>query len=160
MGATGQIGHVLTQNLLKSGHKVRALGRNPKKLGTLKAQGAEVISLERFDDANALRTAFLGSDAIFSLVPPDYVIEDFYGFQVSVGEAITSAVKKGKVTHAPVESFKPSLCALEISKPAVEWRARFCGTERVIRSRTYCREIPFRPPKSVGVERLRNELWM
>jgi uncharacterized protein YbjT (DUF2867 family) len=39
MGATGHIGHHLTEELLKRGHHVRALGREPLKLQELKTKG-------------------------------------------------------------------------------------------------------------------------
>lgn len=99
MGATGQIGHVLTQELLKRGHHVRALGRNPKKLGILKTQGAETIPFEDFTDEEALRHAFLKADAIFSFIPPNYTVEDNLAYQELVGKAIKSAIKKAKVRH-------------------------------------------------------------
>ncbi len=44
LGATGNIGRVLTAELLRNGHHVRAVGRDAEKLKALKAQGAEVFA--------------------------------------------------------------------------------------------------------------------
>ena len=80
MGATGHIGHVLAEELLKKGHKVRALGRDKHKLQELKSKGAEIISGD-FTDHALLSKAFRGCHAIFSFIPPAYTADDFEVFQ-------------------------------------------------------------------------------
>ncbi len=49
MGATGQVGHIIAEDLLKRGHAIRAIGRNEKKLRALLGKGAEIY-LYDFDD--------------------------------------------------------------------------------------------------------------
>lgn len=99
MGATGHIGHVLSEELLKKGHKVRALGRSPEKLSQLKAKGAEVLS-PAFGNAKALESAFRGSDGVFLMIPPSYGEADFPAYQDATGEAIANAVKASGVKYA------------------------------------------------------------
>jgi len=97
MGATGHIGHTLTQELLKHSHHVIALGRNQRKLATLKAGGAQVIATEDFDRLDVLNTAFKGAQAVFSFIPPNYSAEDYPLYQDRVGETIKTAVEKNHV---------------------------------------------------------------
>ena len=99
MGATGNIGHVITQDLIMNGHQVRAIGRNPKKLAQLKSLGAETFSLENFDDADRLKDAFHKADAVFCLIPPSIFAEDEGAYQDNVGEAIKTALKKSKTPY-------------------------------------------------------------
>lgn len=99
LGATGHIGLVLSQELLRRGHHVRALGRSPKKLGILKTLGAETISFENYTDEDALRHVFLKADAVFSFIPPNYAVDDNLAYQELVGKAIKTAIKKAKVHH-------------------------------------------------------------
>lgn len=99
MGATGQIGHVLAKQLLKNGHKVRALGRDQNKLGELKSLGAEVITIEDFTDATALTKAFNHADAVFSFIPPGYMTDDISAYQDKVGEAIKTAIQKNHIPY-------------------------------------------------------------
>lgn len=75
IGATGHIGHDLTEELLKKGHKVRALGRDAHKLQLLKKKGAETLSGD-FTDAALLLKAFKGCHAVFSFLPPGYNAND------------------------------------------------------------------------------------
>src|SRR5271154_2740093 len=90
-GATGHIGHVLTEKLLEKGHAVRALGRDEKKLAALKAKGA-LISSPAFDNASALTEAFKGVDGIFVMIPPSYGAENFSSYQDHTGEAVVQAI--------------------------------------------------------------------
>lgn len=99
MGATGHIGHVLVQELLKLGNRVKALGRDQKKLNVLKSQGAKVIASHDFIEETALTEAFEGSDAIFSFIPSFYSSENFEAYQDHVGKAIKSAIQSSGVRY-------------------------------------------------------------
>ena len=96
LGATGQIGHVLTEELLKSGHRVKAIGRNGVKLEALKNKGAQIISID-ISDVNGLTKAFFGSDAAFVMIPPNFQADDFLGYQDRTGEAIRDAIQRSSV---------------------------------------------------------------
>jgi uncharacterized protein YbjT (DUF2867 family) len=98
MGATGHIGHYLTQELLKKGHKVRALGRDEHKLQELKAKGAEMISGD-FTDINLLTKAFQGCRAVFTFIPPGYDASDMEVARDQLAEATIQAIAKAKITH-------------------------------------------------------------
>ena len=98
LGATGHIGHVLTEKLLEKGHVVRALGRDGKKLAALKAKGAE-ISSPAFDDASQLTGAFKGADGVFVMIPPSYGADDFAGYQDKTGEAAVQAISNSGVKY-------------------------------------------------------------
>jgi len=98
LGATGHIGHVLTEKLLEKGHVVRALGRDEKKLAALKAKGAQ-ISSPAVDNASALTEAFKGADGVFVLIPPSYSVDDFSKFQDHTGEAIVQAISNSGVKY-------------------------------------------------------------
>ena len=98
LGATGHIGHVLSEKLLEKGHAVRALGRDEKKLSTLKAKGAQILS-PAVDDTKALTEAFRGADGIFAMIPPNYAADDFSAFQDKAGAAIAQAILDSGVKY-------------------------------------------------------------
>jgi uncharacterized protein YbjT (DUF2867 family) len=98
MGATGQIGRVLAEELLKKGHEVRALGRDANKLQELKAKGAEIHSGD-FTDHALLSQMFKGCHAVFSFLPPADSADDFEVFRDRTGEAIVQAIAKEKISH-------------------------------------------------------------
>jgi uncharacterized protein YbjT (DUF2867 family) len=97
MGATGHIGKILVETLLKKGQRVHALGRDKNKLQHLKEKGAEIFPLTSFDDSSALAKAFAGSDAVFSFLPPIYHEKDPEAYEDKVSQAIKNALIKTRV---------------------------------------------------------------
>lgn len=76
LGATGQIGSMLIDNLLRKGQPVRAVVRNEFKAQKLKNKGAEVKIADYFD-VEALKEAFQGGDSVFLLTPENPESRDF-----------------------------------------------------------------------------------
>lgn len=99
VGATGHIGTVVAECLLKKGHHVKALGRDPKKLEGLKTLGAEVVILPDFTNQEVLTKAFKGADGVFSFIPPAYGEDKMVAYQNKVGEAIKTAIEKNKISY-------------------------------------------------------------
>lgn len=98
MGATGRIGHVITEELLRQGHIVRAIGRDQSKLQRLKDKGAMTYAIS-FDDASSLAEVFRGSQAVFSFLPPSYSADDYDSYINKVGEAIKNALINESISH-------------------------------------------------------------
>lgn len=98
VGATGHIGSVLTEELLKKGHEVRAVGRDGAKLAALASKGAKTTTAA-FDDEAALTGALQGAEAAFTMIPPNYGADNFSAWQDASGEAIARAVSKAGVKH-------------------------------------------------------------
>lgn len=97
MGATGHIGHVIVDDLLKRGHYVRAIGRDEHKLKHLLSKGAEIWFSE-YDDVDTLTDAFKNTYAIFSMIPPTED-ENYTEYQERVSKAICQAIKNANVNH-------------------------------------------------------------
>ncbi len=67
-GATGFVGGAVVQRLLRRGHVVRALARNPEHAGRLRDLGGVEIVAGHLDDEAALRALMAGADAAVHLV--------------------------------------------------------------------------------------------
>lgn len=68
-GITGHVGGATAQTLLSSGHKVRALVRNPQKAAAWASKGVELVQGD-FTDAAAIANALLGVDGAYIMLPP------------------------------------------------------------------------------------------
>jgi uncharacterized protein YbjT (DUF2867 family) len=99
IGASGQIGRVVTEYLLKKGHQVKAIGRNQQKLDFLKSKGAEVVPIEGFDKEAPLTKALKGVEALFGMLPPGSSVDNFLAYQDNVGEAIKTALQKNNISN-------------------------------------------------------------
>jgi uncharacterized protein YbjT (DUF2867 family) len=98
MGATGNTGRVVADTLLGAGKQIRVLGRSSNRLQPLVARGAEAMEGD-VTDAAFLTRAFQGSDAAYTLIPPNLAAADYRAFQTRVGEAITEAARKSGIKN-------------------------------------------------------------
>ncbi len=92
LGASGNTGHVVANNLLAAGQKVRVVGRNSAHLQPLAAQGAETFIAD-VSDAAALAKAFHQADAAYVMIPPNPASTDPLGHSGRVSDAIVAAVQ-------------------------------------------------------------------
>ena len=97
-GATGHTGNVVAKALLTKGEKVRVVGRNPDRLKSLVAEGAEPFTADLTDAANITR-AFVGAKAVYVMMPPNLASPDFRAFQNRVTDATAAALRSAGVTH-------------------------------------------------------------
>ncbi len=96
MGATGNTGKLVAEKLLARRERVRAIGREAKKLQPLVNMGAEA-AVGDAGDAAFLARAFSGVEAAYTLLPPDLKAADFRASQDRVGEATASALRQSGV---------------------------------------------------------------
>jgi uncharacterized protein YbjT (DUF2867 family) len=92
LGASGNTGHIVAQNLLARQQKVRVVGRNAAHLQPHAAQGAEIF-IGDVTDAAALTKAFHNADAAYVMIPPNPTSNDPLAYAERAGDAISAAVK-------------------------------------------------------------------
>ncbi|MDB4957096.1 MAG: NmrA family protein [Myxococcales bacterium] len=105
--ASGRIAGAVASGLLRAGHEVRAIARDPEKLRTLAAQGATVITGNLTDRA-LLEHAFTGADAALLLISGDRASRDFRRYFADVGAGYAAAAR---ATRLPSALFVSSLGA-------------------------------------------------
>jgi uncharacterized protein YbjT (DUF2867 family) len=98
IGATGNTGRIVADNLLAKKEKVRVVGRDAKRLERFTQNGAEAF-VANVTDAAALTKAFSGSTAAYILIPPNSGAPDFYTYQQRVSDAFVAAIQKNGVQH-------------------------------------------------------------
>lgn len=94
-GATGQQGGAVARSLLRQGHKVRALTRNPNKAAGLAKDGAEIVKGDLTDKVTCER-ALQGADGVFAV---STFIEAGMDGEVQQGITLADAAKKASVKH-------------------------------------------------------------
>ena len=98
LGASGNTGHVVAQQLLSGGKKVCVVGRNADHLQFLAAEGAEVF-VGDVTDVQALTKAFDKAGSAYVMIPPDNASTDFRAYQNRVGDAISKALQDSGVKN-------------------------------------------------------------
>ena len=97
-GATGNIGRVLTNQLLDNGEKVRVISRDTARVNSFLDKGAEPFIGDQ-GDVDFLTKAFKGATAVFAMLPPNYAAENHLEYQKSMGATMVTAIKNSGVTH-------------------------------------------------------------
>src|SRR5258708_6434785 len=99
LGATGNIGSIISNTLLAKGEKVRVVGRSSSKLQPFVERGAVPFPAD-VRDAAALSKAFSGARAAFLMVPPDPTAQDYRAQQEQTSDALASAVQESGLKYA------------------------------------------------------------
>ncbi len=95
MGATGQVGSAVLQELKQRKAVVKAIARNPARAGGL---GVEVVRGEA-SDAASLAAAFKGAEAAFAMLVPPPQAADVLAESRAIAKAIAEAVRASGVPH-------------------------------------------------------------
>jgi len=98
LGATGNVGGKIADILMKKGEKVRLVARSLDRLRAKTGPAVELLAGTVLD-TDFLVKAFTGSDAVFTLVPPDPKTADFIAYADAAGESIAQALKIARVKH-------------------------------------------------------------
>jgi uncharacterized protein YbjT (DUF2867 family) len=99
LGATGNIGAVITRALLEKGEKVRVVGRNSARLQPFVHKGAEPF-IGDVADSEAMTRAFAGVRAAFLVIPPGMTSPDYRVDQERASDALSSAAKSSGLHYA------------------------------------------------------------
>ncbi|HXC47373.1 MAG TPA: NmrA family NAD(P)-binding protein [Candidatus Sulfotelmatobacter sp.] len=99
LGATGNIGSVITKQLLEKGETVRVVGRNAARLQQYVHRGAEAFVAD-IKDAETLTKALTGARAAFLMMPPGMTSPDYRAEQEIESDAISAAAKNAGLQYA------------------------------------------------------------
>jgi uncharacterized protein YbjT (DUF2867 family) len=94
IGATGRTGQIVSEELLKNGQAVRAVGRSADKLEMLAKLGAEII-VGDVTSADDMKRAFDGTDAAYVMIPPNFTASDFRKYQEEATDNFADAISTG-----------------------------------------------------------------
>lgn len=96
LGATGRVGHVVVEQLLAAGVRVRAVGRSEEKLAALARKGAEPCAGQA-NDPRFLAGVFRHMDGVFVMLPTDLAHPDPAGAAKACTDAAAAALQVARV---------------------------------------------------------------
>jgi uncharacterized protein YbjT (DUF2867 family) len=103
MGAIGNTGNVIARTLLDQRQEVRAIGRSADRLSPLSAAGAKAVVCDATDSAS-LAKAFSGARAVYVIIPPSMISQDYRSEQDRTTESIASAIEDAGVKASAINS--------------------------------------------------------
>lgn len=97
VGATGNTGRVVAEELLAGGHAVRVIGRSEEKLAGFVEKGAEE-AVGDVSDAEFVAAACDGVGGVYCMIPPLYEV-DLRAWQTEAGTALVSGIREAGVPY-------------------------------------------------------------
>jgi len=97
-GSLGNVSRPLAEILIRAGHSVTIISSDPEKKEQIHALGARA-AIGSVTDAGFMEPVFAGADAVYTMVPPDFTVQDplthYRKVASAYAEALTgSGVKK------------------------------------------------------------------
>jgi len=99
LGATGNIGSVITRALLDKGEKVRVVGRNAGRLQPFVRRGAEAF-VGDVADTDGMTRALTGARAAFLMIPPCMTSPDYRANQEKTSDSFSAAANNSGLQYA------------------------------------------------------------
>lgn len=97
-GGAGNVSKPLTEILLKKGHEVTVVGRNPDNLQSLVRLGAKT-AIGNLTDVDFLTETFQGADGIYLMLPPSWDKPDLKKLGTDLGEVFSKAIKAATIKN-------------------------------------------------------------
>ncbi len=97
-GATGNTGKPIAEILLKNGKNVTIISRDADKVKELTEKGAKA-AIGDLTDSDFLSETFKNATAVYAMVPPNFIVEDFSAYQHTSADALVNALKNSSVKH-------------------------------------------------------------
>ena len=95
---TGNIGRSVAERLLQAGKDVVVVARDPGRVAQLSAAGARVVQGSH-SDADVMKRATEGAEALFFLTPPDMMTDDVRAHAAKFGEPVAAAVETNAIPY-------------------------------------------------------------
>ena len=91
-GSLGNISKPLTKKLVSAGHEVTVISSKSDKTAQIEALGAKA-AIGSVEDVDFLTKTFTGSDAVYTMVPPNFSTTNWVKYIAGIGENLAKAIK-------------------------------------------------------------------
>jgi len=92
-GSTGNISKPLATTLTSAGHDVTVISSNESKKSEIESVGAKP-AIGNILDVDFLTQIFSGADAVYVMIPPNFVVTDWRGYQHQAADTYVAAIEK------------------------------------------------------------------
>lgn len=96
IGSLGNISKPLAQQLIKNGHEVTIISSDASKTAAIESLGAKA-AIGNITDVDFLTKAFTGADAVYTMVPPNFAVDNYRAFYNEVANVYAAAIKNSGV---------------------------------------------------------------
>lgn len=97
-GSLGNVSKPLAEKLIADGHEVTIVSSKSEKAAQFEAMGANA-AIGSVEDIGFLTEAFSDADAVYTMVPPNFVASNWKKYIAEIGENYAAAIKSSGVKN-------------------------------------------------------------
>lgn len=97
-GSLGNISKPLAEKLVAAGHTVTVISSKTNRIEEIQALGAHA-SIGSVEDAGFLAKTFIGADAVYTMIPPNFGALDWKQYIAGIGRNYASAIRTSGVKN-------------------------------------------------------------
>ena len=98
LGSLGNISKPLAEKLIAAGHQVTIVSNNAEKAAAIEAIGG-IPAIGSVEDVEFLTGAFSGADAVYTMVPPNFITTEWKKYIADTGRGYAEAIEKAGVKN-------------------------------------------------------------
>jgi uncharacterized protein YbjT (DUF2867 family) len=137
-GSLGNISRVLVEKLVAIGHEVKVISSDAKKANEIEKTGA-IPLIGSLADVEFVSESFKNADAVYTMVPPDFSVEDYYSFSELIHNNYAKAVERNNIR------FVVNLSSTGVELAGVGPMARYFNLEKTLNSISNLNIVHLRP---------------
>jgi uncharacterized protein YbjT (DUF2867 family) len=97
-GSLGNISRVLIEKLVANGHEVKVISSNPEKATEIEMLNA-IPLIGSLEDKEFVVQSFQDTDAVYTMVPPDFSVSDYYDFADKIHRNYVQAIEQNRIQY-------------------------------------------------------------
>lgn len=98
LGSLGNISKPISEKLIAAGHSVTIVSSNANKAEDIILMGAKA-AIGSVNDVEFLTKAFIGADAVYTMIPPYFGASDWKKYISGIGENYAAAIRASRVKN-------------------------------------------------------------
>ena len=97
-GSLGNISQKLVERLAAAGNDITVISHTEERVPAIEQAGARA-AIGSLEDQDFLIRSFEHADAVYTMIPPNYVTTDLRGYMRATGERYAEAIRRSSVKH-------------------------------------------------------------
>ncbi|MEZ2444955.1 NAD(P)H-binding protein [Chitinophaga sp. RCC_12] len=137
-GSLGNISRVLIERLVASGHEIKVISSDSGKAKEIEKLGAVPLT-GSLTDAEFVSRSFEDADAVYTMVPPDFSVPDYYDFADQIHQNYVRAIEQHNIRYAV------NLSSIGVAVAGIAPLSRYYNLEQRLNGVTGLNVVHLRP---------------
>jgi uncharacterized protein YbjT (DUF2867 family) len=122
-GSLGNISRILAGSLVANGHEVKVVSSNVERAAEIEKLNA-IPLIGSLEDPEFVSQSFKGADAVYTMVPPDFSVSNYYDFADKLHKSYARAIELNNIQYAV------NLSSIGVARAGIDPLAKYYNLEK------------------------------